>query len=203
MKKIIIFLITLSMVIIMFGCETTQNENSKTDLSDNSKEQSDISSNTESNEQSIIDDSSINENSDMETSVDESLPEDAPIANFYIPNSEDYDSYDIISDKYDGTIEGLISKLIKLKGLPENIKTISFEIKDDNIAYIDLSKEFSESMTGSMRERQLVIALVNTIIDCYDVEAVSYTVEGNIIEDGQLEHDKPVPFINDSGNVYN
>lgn len=192
MKKFILCIMVIGMIFSMFGC--SNDENSKTDLSNVSNEQSKDLSNIES----MSDDSSISENSNVESSVDESLPENASKVNIYVPSSSDEDLCKIIEYQYNGTIEGLINTMIKVNALPKGTKLLSFKIENE-IAYIDLSKEYSDAMIGSFAELQYVIALVNTIIDCYDdtdnVSKVRYTVEGKDLDVGGGIHDVPVSFM--------
>jgi len=196
MKKIIVCIMVISIIFSMFGCK--KDENSKTELSNVSDEQSKDLSNTESSEQSMSDNSSISENSNVESSVEESLPENAPKVNIYVPSSADEDLCKVIEYQYNGTIEGLINTMIKANALPKGTKLLSFRIENE-IAYIDLSKEYSDAMIGSFAELQYVIALVNTIIDCYDdtdnVNKVRYTVEGKNLDVGGGIHDSPVSYM--------
>ena len=194
MKKFILCIMVIGMIISMFGC--SNDENSKTDLSNVSNEQSKDLSNIES----MSDDSSISENSNVESSVEESLPESASKVNIYVPSSsdDDLDLCKVIEYQYNGTIEDLINTMIKVNALPKGTKLLSFKIENE-IAYIDLSKEYSDAMIGSFAELQYVIALVNTIIDCYDdtdnVSKVRYTVEGKDLDVGGGIHDVPVSFM--------
>ena len=220
MKKILAFLIAIGLILSMVGCNPQNNESTNILSSEQSKnnagnsvsnEQSkNNTSNSVSNDQSKIDNSSSTSgesvaesssvNSDTESKnnvslIEESRQAETHEANFYIPEAQ-YGEYNIVKAKYDGTINGLIAKLCEMRALPKGLKVISFEIKDDKIAYIDLSEEFENGLAGTLGEGMTMIALVNTIIDCYDVDAVRYTVNGRNASGGHIDHDKPVPFFN-------
>ena len=186
------------MIFSMSECTKPNDVNSKNDISDINNISKEINK-IDSDEQSISEDSSVIDNSNIESVVEESLPDDSPKINIYIPSDIDDDLCKVFEYRYDGTIEGLINKMVDVKALPKGTKLNSFKI-ENKIAYIDLSKEFSDALIGTTSELQYVMALVNTIIDCYDdskeVFRVRYTVEGKNVDSGHLGHDTPEPFWN-------
>lgn len=189
MKKIAIYFFIISMIVSMFGCN-----NPNDDISEFQS-----LSKTESKEQSFLNYSSVAESNDAVSLIDETSHSDKYSVNIYIPNSIDDDLCKAVKYRYDGTIEGLINKMIEVTALPKDTKLLSFKI-EDKIAYIDLSKEYGDAMIGSMIELQYVTSLVNTIIDLYDdtgeVYRVRYTVEGKDLDRGHFLHDIPASFFN-------
>ncbi len=111
--------------------------------------------------------------------------------NMWLPCNGGMD-YQLFIYEFDGTINDLVSTLAEFGAVPKGVKVLSFKIEGD-IAKIDLSKEFVENMGGSTEESNIIEALVNTIIDNFDVEKVFFTVEGEIFS-GHGLYDSPIGF---------
>ncbi len=113
--------------------------------------------------------------------------------NLYVADEQAYSLVPKVSF-FDGSIENLISILAEEKAIPENTKVYSFSIKEKT-AYIDLSKEFGKALEMGAAEETLVSgSLVNTIIRCYNVEKVFFTIEGEILTTGYKCYDSPLGF---------
>ncbi|PKM63361.1 MAG: hypothetical protein CVU97_00020 [Firmicutes bacterium HGW-Firmicutes-21] len=143
----------------------------------------------------IQEEESVQEVGKIDTSENnDSKPEsEAPertTADFYIPN-EDIDGFVTVNAEFDGTIEGLIAHLVELNALPEGTSVISFKLEEAT-ASIDLSKPFEDAMNGTAMEYMLIGSLVNTIIDFYNIQSVSFTVEGNILDTGHNIYNEPI-----------
>ncbi len=105
-------------------------------------------------------------------------------------------SYNLITQTayFDGSIESLVAELEKAKAIPKNTKVYSFSIENET-AYIDLSEEFGKALEMGATEEALVSgSLANTIIRCYNVEKVFFTVEGEILETGYIRYDFPLEY---------
>ncbi len=118
---------------------------------------------------------------------------DKKSVNIYVPDEQ---SYNLVPKTVysDGNIESLISELEKAKAIPENTKVYSFII-ENGTANIDLSEEFGKALEKSETEGLLVSsALANTLIRCYNVENVLFTVEGKVLETDYVCYDFPLGF---------
>ena len=95
-------------------------------------------------------------------------------------------------------ISDLISAMEKEGIIPTGSSYNSFNIKD-NVAKIGLSKEFGVGLKTAYtkdktQEKLIVGALVNTIIEYYGVEKVSFTVEKQIYETDDGRYNEPLGF---------
>lgn len=113
---------------------------------------------------------------------------------FYVPNYTD-NNFDVYSYQYDGTINGLIAKLVEVGSLPEGTTVNTFVI-ENNVLHIDLSTTYGKAVASNETtgEYMLVGSLVNTLIKCYGVESVSFTVDGNTVVAGHNTYDWPISF---------
>ena len=118
---------------------------------------------------------------------------DKKAVNLYVPDEEMYNLVPEIA-YFDGSIESLVSKLEKAKAIPENTKVYSFYI-ENKTACIDLSEEFGMALQKGATEEILVSgALVNTLIRCYNVENVLFTIEGEVLTTDYVCYDFPLDF---------
>ncbi len=109
-------------------------------------------------------------------------------------HDENYKDFVEIKKYFDGTIEGLVDSLVSINVLPEGSKVISFDIKGKT-AKIDLSEEFGVGLNEARSgELMIVGSLANTIIKYYNVNEISFTVEGEILETGLNVYDSPISF---------
>ena len=95
-------------------------------------------------------------------------------------------------------ISDLISNMEKEGILPKGSSYNSFFIKD-NVANIGLSKDFGKGLKEALaknktNERLIVAALVNTLIEYYNVEKVFITVEKQIHETDDGRYNEPLGF---------
>ena len=77
---------------------------------------------------------------------------------------------------FDGTVEGLISKLAEKGNWRNNVKVNLFKIEDGK-AYIDLNEDFGDMIQGLMSE-SLVDCVSDTVRSYYNVSSVCLTIEG-------------------------
>jgi len=83
--------------------------------------------------------------------------------------------------EFDGTPEGLIAAMVSAEALPKDVK-LNFLRIDDGIAHIDLNKAFADYVyAGTFAQYYGIGCVVNTIIDCYDVDRVFITADGKIL----------------------
>ncbi len=117
--------------------------------------------------------------------------------NAYVPNF----SAGTLAKKeitFNRRISNLISAMEKEGILPKGSSYNSFYIKD-NVAKIGLSKEFGEGLKKALaksetNEKLIVAALVNTIIEYYGVEKVSFTIEDKVYETDNGRYNEPLGF---------
>ncbi len=111
----------------------------------------------------------------------------------YAPD-EKYKDFVEIKKYFNGTIESLVDSLVSINVLPEGSEVISFSI-EGKTAKIDLSKEFGVGLNEARSgELMIVGSLANTIIKYYNVNEISFTVEGEILETGLNVYDSPISF---------
>lgn len=112
----------------------------------------------------------------------------------YLPTEDQTDlvPYNTYCDK---SAQGIISALISKNIFPAKTRVLSFKI-NGNTAVIDLSKEFAVTVNeGRTREKIILGTFTNSIIENFNVEYVSLTVEGETLETGLDVYDQPIEFI--------
>lgn len=198
--KILAFFILSALLLSSCGAETTGDssevqsslaESSAT--SETSKDESSLAdvSKDESTEDISADNSEEGNVSDNETSEDVSVDTESKTVELYIPDKDKNDLVTVTAT-FDGTAENLVLELVKAGALPENTEVKSFELKDDTVK-IDLSEAFGASVEDG-NEDLATRALANTIIKYYDVKQVVFTVEGDVLESGDVRYDSPLGF---------
>jgi spore germination protein GerM len=81
------------------------------------------------------------------------------------------------------------------KVLSANAKIKSLYLNNDNMVYVDFSKEFvSEMNAGSGYESMILQSITNTLGTYYGVDKVYITVEGNPYSSGHIMMKKGEPF---------
>lgn len=114
--------------------------------------------------------------------------------NILIPEARSIDVKELTKDPYLTLINLLIEgpKNEKLeKVIPEGTKVNKIELKN-NIVYIDFSKEFIENHEGGVeKESNTIYAIVNTLTQLNEVEAVKIIIEG---EEGRSFKDNCIKF---------
>ena len=128
--------------------------------------------------------------SDITSSEQESSADLQKKADFYIPN-QTADGFVVSNEAFDGTIEGMIAKLVELEALPAGTEVISFGVNGDTVE-IDLSKPFGDAMNGTAGEYLLIGSLVNTILDFYKTDTVNLKVGGKVLDTGHNIYDQPL-----------
>ena len=112
----------------------------------------------------------------------------------YYPNQDG--TFLVAKDAYyNGTIEGIISLLVNANALPDGTEVYSFEIEGDT-GKIDLSSEFGVALNDARTGEDLFLgSLVNTVVNCYGLKQLMFTVEGKVFETGLIIYDFPIePF---------
>lgn len=114
----------------------------------------------------------------------------------YIPNQDANGFNTEIIECEEITIEGIIAALKEHKALPEDVIVKNFEFVGHQIK-VDFNEAFGNLLhnMGTSGEGMITGMIVNTLIDAYDVEYVSFTVEGEIFESGHVIYDSPLGFV--------
>ena len=131
---------------------------------------------------------------------------------FYFPNGNDSFNYstnkelsfktnDITKEAFEKHFkEAPNSNLGTL--MSPNAKINSLYLNEDNMVYVDFSKEFTKEMNaGSGYESQILQCIANTLGDYYAVQKVYITVEGQPYSSGHIEMKKGESFNVDYKNT--
>ncbi len=129
--------------------------------------------------------------------ADPETPDQETTILLYLPN-----------DTADGLVEepitmsadasSIVSALAQRGAIPENTAVNSFALQTQSdgkrIGALDLSQEFAIGMQsmGTSGERMCAAALVNTLIHALDLDAVSFTCDGAVVETGHSYYDEPL-----------
>ena len=139
----------------------------------------------------------VNETESDSTSVTEAMSVIRYIV--YSPNSNANGFYQNVMEwqipyvaDYQPTI---LDAWIELDVLTDDIQILSMVQKENHIT-IDFNHAFKDLVCtmGTSGERMIIGSVVNTLIANYDVETVSITVEGEILESGHVIYDFPMGF---------
>lgn len=93
----------------------------------------------------------------------------------------------------DGT-DGLVPILAELGAIPEGSELVAFSADDEGGAVLDMNDAFLAGITttGSAGEYMMMGSLVNTYLKNYDLETITVTANGAVIETGHMIYDAPM-----------
>lgn len=145
------------------------------------------------------------ESQEEEEEQSEETSEAAPVENskaiIYIPtaNAEGWDVKQVEIEQV--TADALIGQLVGAGVLADSVTVQNFEETEDEGRYVlnlDLSPNFRDSILsmGSAGETLTIGALVNSFLDTYQAEAISITVDGQILESGHVSYEGYLQHIN-------
>ena len=130
---------------------------------------------------------------------------------FYFPNGND--SFNYITNKELSFNTNDVTREIfekQFKEVPDsnvgkllsaNTRIKSLYLNEDNMVYVDFSKEFTKEMNaGSGYESQILQCIANTLGDYYMIQKVYITVEGQPYSSGHFQMKKGEAFIVDYKN---
>lgn len=136
----------------------------------------------------------------------------AQTVKFYYPNGNDglnyttgkelsFNTNDITKKVFENNFKEAPNKnLGELISANTTIK--SLYLNNDNMVYVDFSKEFTQEMNaGSGYESQILECITNTLGDYYMVNKVYITVEGNPYSSGHILMKKGEAFVVDHKNT--
>jgi len=112
----------------------------------------------------------------------------------YLPN-ESKDGFVVEWDMSCGHAEHIVSLLVKHGAYPLGVALQYFNFTG-KYGYADMNPTFGYlvSHTGTTGEYLYFGCLVNTLLECYDLDEIDITVEGEIIETGHNTYDRRFTF---------
>ncbi len=115
------------------------------------------------------------------------------VGTFYYPD-EIYNDYLTVEREFDGTAQNVIDILYELGNYSEKITVNSYYVQG-NTMYIDFGLSLIKAAHGgSAKEFFVILGTCNTLISCFKVEYVRFTVEGNDLVTAHADYTEPVPF---------
>ena len=113
----------------------------------------------------------------------------------YIPNDNANGFVTDTVQTADISAESVLAELKKRNALPDGVSINRFHIENGMIA-IDFNQAFSDVVCsmGISGELMIVGSVVNTFLDAFQAEKVSFTVDGEILESGHTIYDFPMSF---------
>jgi len=113
----------------------------------------------------------------------------------YVPNdnADGFSTEAVATD--DISAETVLSELKKQNVLPDAVSVHSFQM-DNGLITIDFNQAFADAVCsmGTSGELMLIGSVVNTFLDAFQAEAVSITVDGQILESGHETYDDNMTF---------
>ena len=113
----------------------------------------------------------------------------------YVPN-DNADGFHVITASGETvSAETVLAELKKQNVLPEAISLNSFHLENGLIT-MDLNQAFADIICsmGTSGELMIVGSVVNTFLEAFQAESVSFTVDGEILESGHTIYDFPLSF---------
>ena len=107
-----------------------------------------------------------------------------------------YTSNGIIADSAQELDPGwILGKLAEHQVLPDTVELLSFT-NENNRLQLDFNQAFADHVIrmGSYGETLTIHCVVNTFLDAYNAESLSFTVEGNILITDYHTYDYPQTY---------
>jgi hypothetical protein len=127
---------------------------------------------------------------------------DKPVA-LYLPN-DNADGFVVYAAMTDGSAEHIVSLLVDKDALPAGCELLDFSVSG-NSASADMNAKYGQavSSTGTAGEYMMIGSVVNTLLTFFELEEITLTIEGQVLETGHSIYDFPLRFFenqtNDSG----
>ena len=129
--------------------------------------------------------------------TEEPIETTSPLVSYtiYIPNDNANGFVTDTVQTADISAESVLAELKKRNALPDGVSINRFHIENGMIA-IDFNQAFSDVVCsmGISGELMIVGSVVNTFLDAFQAEKVSFTVDGEILESGHTIYDFPRSF---------
>ena len=131
-----------------------------------------------------------------EAPAEEALETSAPeqfTYTVYVPN-DNADGFDEISvSTAEISPEAVLAELKRQNVLPEAVVINSFS-RDDALITVDFNQAFADIVCsmGTSGELMIVGSVVNTFLNAFHAETLSFTVDGGVLESGHTIYDFPM-----------
>lgn len=124
------------------------------------------------------------------------------VGTFYYPD-EDYNLYLTVEREFDGTAQNVIDILYELGNYSSSNRiTVNSCYKQDNILFIDFDNNFYPGRRGgTAKEYFEIYGTCKTLISCFKVEGVRFTIEGEDLDTGQARFDRVIHDGDEGGPV--
>lgn len=118
---------------------------------------------------------------------------DSGVGTFYYPD-DIYNNYLTVEREFDGTAQNVIDILYDLGNYNQEITVNSYYVQGDTL-YIDFGLSIiSAAHGGSAKEHFVILGTCNTLISCFNVTYVSFTVEGQPLVTAHADYSERVFF---------
>lgn len=120
-------------------------------------------------------------------------PDDGNAVIVYVPSEQADVLTPVGTTVADDSDQALVDALIQAGALPEGVEVLSASEKDGTLA-LDMNQAFADAVrsSGSAGEAMRIYSLVNTFIQARDVDQVTITIEGGLLESGHDVYDYPL-----------
>lgn len=123
-----------------------------------------------------------------------SLPGERETVTLYLPHATELCLTAQTASLPDRDIQTLVDALAEENAIPNGVKVLNFTL--DPTPVLDVSEEFELALatTGTAGERMMLYALVNTVLDAYELEEITLRCQGRVPETGHNLYTKPLGF---------
>ena len=113
----------------------------------------------------------------------------------YLPN-DSVDGFVVTAATTDGEPANIVALLVEKKALPAGCALNSFTTTGANSAKVDMNAAFGQAMnsTGTTGEYMMLGSLVNTLLTYFELEEITLTIDGQVLETGHSIFDFPLRF---------
>lgn len=129
--------------------------------------------------------------------TEEPIETTSPLVSYtmYIPNDNANGFVTDTVQTDDISADSVLAELKKRNALPDGVSIHSFYMENGLIT-IDFNQAFSDVVCsmGTSGELMIVGSVVNTFLDAFQAEKVSFTVDGEFLESGHTIYDFPMSF---------
>ena len=113
----------------------------------------------------------------------------------YVPN-DNADGFDVVSvETEEISVDAVLDELKSRNILPDGVAVNSFCV-DGGLITVDFNRDFADVVCsmGTSGELMVVGSVVNSLLDAFGADTVSFTVDGQILESGHTIYDFPLSF---------
>ena len=111
----------------------------------------------------------------------------------YLPNenADGFITRTVLTDRI--TADEILLELQMAHALPDTVILNAFGSKDDQLI-LDFNSAFADAVNamGTSGEYMIIGSLVNTFLNAFQAQSLTFTVEGEILESGHVIYDFPL-----------